>query len=103
MAQPFVMINLDKPRKLRLSMKAMIEFEKTNKIKLMDLGKEMSVEICAKLAYTMLKQEDSELTLAAAVDLLDEYLSPGEIIEKINEAMSAAFPEAKNVEKPVKR
>ena len=100
MAAPFVIINLDKPRQLRLSMKAMIEFEKTNKIKLMDIADNMSIEICAKLAYTMLKQEDSELTLDKTIDLLDEHMTAGEAIEKINEAMTAAFPQSKNVEQP---
>ena len=100
MATPFVTINLDKERELRLTMKAMIEFEKTNKVKLMDIANELSIEVCAKLAYTMLKQNDADLTLDKTLDLLDKYMLPGEAIEKITEAMTAAFPTAKNVKKP---
>ena len=100
MATPFVTINLDKERELRLTMKAMIEFEKTNKVKLMDIANELSIEVCAKLAYTMLKQNDADLTLDKTLDLLDKYMLPGEAIEKITEALTAAFPTAKNAKKP---
>ena len=100
MAIPFVMIDLDKPRKLRFGMKSMVEFERTNKIKLLDIGENMSVEICAKLAYTMLKQEDPELTLEKTIELLDEHMLAGDAIEKINEAIAAAFPNSKNAGVP---
>jgi len=100
MAIPFVIINLDKERKLRLTMKAIIEFEKTNKIKLMDINKSTSIDVFAKLAYTMLKQEDNDLTLDKTITLLDEYLTVGEAIEKISEALAAAFPSAKNADQP---
>lgn len=87
-----ITVNLDRERMLRLTMKAMVEFERTNKIKLMDIGDNMSVETCAKLAYSMLKQDDPELTLDKTIDLFDNHLSPGEAIEKINEAILQAFP-----------
>ena len=58
MAIPFIMINLDRPRKLRFGMGAMVEFEQLTGIKLMELNDEMSMDVCSKILWIMLKQED---------------------------------------------
>lgn len=92
MAIPFIMINLDRPRKLRFGMGAMVEFEQLTGIKLMSLSDEMSMDICSKLLWIMLKQEDKELTLEKTWELIDENAeSITEIISAITKAIEAAF------------
>jgi hypothetical protein len=92
MAIPFIMINLDKPRKLRFGMGAMVEFEQLTGIKLMELNDEMSMDVCSKLLWIMLKQEDKELTLQKTCELIDEYAeSITEVITAITKAIEAAF------------
>lgn len=86
------MINLDKPRKLRFGMGAMVEFEQLTGIKLMELNDEMSMDVCSKLLWIMLKQEDKELTLQKTCELIDEYAeSITEVITAITKAIEAAF------------
>jgi len=51
----------------------------------------------------MLKQTDAELTLDKKLDLLDKYILPAEAIQKNTQAMTAAFPTAKNGRKPAGR
>lgn len=92
MAIPFIMINLDRPRKLRFGMGAMVEFEQLTGIKLMELNDEMSMDICSKILWIMLKQEDKELTLQKTCELIDEYAeSITEVITAITKAIEAAF------------
>ena len=92
MAIPFIMINLDKPRKLRFGMGAMVEFEQLTGIKLMELNDEMSMDVCSKILWIMLKQEDKELTLEKTCELIDEYAeSITEVITAITKAIEAAF------------
>ena len=92
MAIPFIMINLDRPRKLRFGMGAMVEFEQLTGIKLMELNDEMSMDVCSKLLWIMLKQEDKELTLQKTCELIDEYAeSITEVITAITKAIEAAF------------
>ncbi len=92
MAIPFIMINLDRPRKLRFGMGAMVEFEQLTGIKLMELNDEMSMDVCSKILWIMLKQEDKELTLQKTCELIDEYAeSITEVITAITKAIEAAF------------
>ena len=96
---PFVTINLDKPRKMRFGMGAMVEFEQLTGIKLMDLEDEMSLETCAKVMWIMLKQEDRELTFEKTLELIDEYSDNlNDVIAKVTEAIQAAFKT--NIESP---
>ena len=86
------MIDLDRPRKLRFGMGAMVEFEQLTGIKLMELNDEMSMDVCSKILWIMLKQEDKELTLQKTCELIDEYAeSITEVITSITKAIEAAF------------
>ncbi|QRN84838.1 hypothetical protein JR334_07575 [Clostridia bacterium] len=97
MAIPFIMMSLDKPRKLRFGMGAMVEFEQLTGIKLMELNDEMSMDVCSKLLWIMLKQEDKELTLEKTCELIDEYAeSITEVITAITKAIEAAFQKETN-------
>ena len=106
MAIPFIVINLDKPRKLRFGMGAMVEFEQLTGIKLMELNDEMSMDVCSKILWTMLKQEDKELTLEKTCELIDEYAeSITDVIAAITRAIEAAFQKettSPNVKPPKK-
>lgn len=89
---PFVMIKLDKPRKIRFGMGAMVEFEQLTGIKLTELQDEMSISVCAKVLWVMLKQEDKALTFDQTIELIDEYSDNlNDVIEKVTEAIQAAF------------
>jgi molybdenum cofactor biosynthesis enzyme len=92
MAIPFVTIELDRPRKLRFTMGAMMEFEEITGIKLMDLEDELSFTVAAKAMWVMLKQEDKDLTLEEMKNIIDEYADNlTYIIEKTTQAIRAAF------------
>jgi hypothetical protein len=92
MAIPFIMIDLDRPRKLRFGMGAMVEFEQLTGIKLMELNDEMSMDVCSKILWIMLKQEDKELTLEKTCELIDEYAeSITDVITAITKSIEAAF------------
>lgn len=101
--QHSVTINLDKQYDLRLTTRKIMEFEKTNKVKFALLGNDLvSFDINAKLLYTLLKPEIEELTLDKTFDLIDEYLTPEEFLEIMNEVIELAFPKSsdKNFQKP---
>jgi len=96
---PNIIYTLDKERHLRWSLRARMEFEKTSNIMLTTLQKNATTEAFIKICHTMLKQEDNDLTLDKTIDLIEEYSSFDEMIDKIYEAFEAAQP--KNSQKPV--
>lgn len=102
---PYVNIDLDKPRRLRLSFKVMVEFERITKIKVTQLGDDMGMETIAKLLWVMLKQDDPELTIDKTLELMDEHLgSLSELNDIVTGVMKAAYPreagDQKNAGKP---
>ena len=105
MAIPFITINLDKPRKLRFGMGAMVEFEQITGIKLMSLGDEISIDTASKILWVMLKQEDETLTLKEMLNLIDDYADNiTSVMEKVTQAIQSAFQsgERPNAGKPKK-
>jgi hypothetical protein len=90
---PFVMIELDRPRKLRFGMGATVEFEQITGRKIVTLKvSEISGELCSKLLYVMLKQDDPELTIDQSNKLVDEYAeSMPYVITKVAEAVNIAY------------
>lgn len=101
---PFVMIELDKPRKLRFGMSAVVEFEQITGIKITDLDEEsMSGSLCAKLLWIMLKQDDPAIGLPDVCKLIDDNCdSLVTVMEKVGEAIRAAF-EVKGGEKNARK
>ena len=92
MAIPFVMIDLDKPRRLRFGMGAMVEFEQVTGTKLMDIDGPLSVEATCQALWVMLRQDDPELTFDGVCRLVDDNASGiTEVISKTAEAISAAL------------
>lgn len=92
MAIPFVIIELDRPRKLRFGMAATLEFQDVAGCTLQDIGESMGLELAAKALWVMLKQDDPELTLKDTYRLVDEY-APNlvYVTDKIGEAITAAY------------
>ena len=89
---PFVMLNLDRPYKLRFGMGAMVEFEQLTSIKLMEISEEMSVDTAAKLLWVMLKQEENTITLSNVCHLVDEYADIiNDVMAAVTKAIEAAF------------
>lgn len=89
---PFVMINLDKPRKLRFGLGSMMQYEQMTGMKIADLSDEMSLEACGKLLWVMLSQDEPELTLQKVIELVDENADNlAEIIQLTSGTVRAAF------------
>jgi len=98
---PFKIIELDKPRKLRFTTGAMVEFEDLTKTKLTELDTSVSITILIKLLWVMLKQEEPGLTQEQVQNLIDEYSDDVKsIIEEAIEAVQMAFGENKNPKRP---
>jgi len=95
MAIPFTMINLDKPRKLRMGMGAMVEFEQLTGIKITEIESEISMDVCAKLLWVMLKQDEPELTLEGTWKLVDDNADNlNDITLAVGAAITAAFQQS---------
>lgn len=89
---PFTIINLDKPRKIRLSSFAIVEFEQTTGIKLQAMDDAASFETSIKLLWIMLKQEQDDLTFKDTLALVDDYAEDLTYVLKIVQAAtSSAF------------
>lgn len=99
---PFTIINLDKPRKMRLSSSAIVEFEQTTGIKLQSIEDAISYETSMKLLWIMLKQEQDDLTFKDTLTLVDDYAEDlTAVLKSIQETMSSAFkkPEDQIIDK----
>lgn len=78
-----VIINLDKPRKLRMGMGAMVDYEQEFGQKLADIDDDsVSVETLARLLWVMLRRDDPALTFAQVLDLVDEHAESLEYVSK---------------------
>ena len=94
-----VILELDKPRTLRLGHKALKRFSALTTCSMADMEAAVQrYDKVAVLAYVMLSEEDPELTPAQVDDLLD-LVPIKTICEKCSEAIQAAFAD-EDVEKP---
>ena len=99
MAKPYVIIELDKPRKLRFGYREIYDFEQLTEYKVQKLVGQLSFTIKMNLLWVMLRREDPELTLEQTLDLCEEHASGMDyVIEKINEALGISSP--KNAKAP---
>jgi hypothetical protein len=88
---PFEMITLDKPRRLRFGMGAIIEFEKVTGMKLMEI--DGSPDTYIKLLWYMLQADEPSLTLKDVCNLVDDYAnSIGEVMLLVDKVMDEIFP-----------
>ena len=90
---PSVSLQLDKVYALRFGMGAMVRFEQLTGIKITALDDDdMSGELCAKLLWVMMQQDNAALTLDDVCRLVDDNAdSLTEIIGAVGEAIRAAF------------
>lgn len=94
-----VILELDKPRTLRLGHKALKRFSALAKCSMADMEKVMmQYDKVTCLVYVMLSEEDPELTPEQVDDLLD-MVPVKTICEKCSEAINAAFAD-EDAEKP---
>lgn len=92
MAIPFVTIQLDRLYNIRFGMTAQLEFEEVSGISCVQIQDNPSITIYAKALWVMLRRHNEALTLKQVTDLVDDYAeSETYIIEKVNEAITAAF------------
>lgn len=91
--KPFIVLDLDKQRKLRFNLSAMVELEETTDIKLSQLEDgETSAKKITQVLWIMLKQEDPDLTFEQTVKLVDEHAPDMlTVINAVNKAVNLAF------------
>lgn len=94
-----VILELDKPRTLRLGHKALKRFSALTACSMTDMEKAVQrYDKVAVLAYVMLSEEDPELTPEKVDDLLD-MVPIKTICEKCSAAIEAAFAD-EDAERP---
>lgn len=86
-----VIINLDRPRPLRLTNRVLKRFCSGQKVSLADIEQAIQrYDVMVTLLYEMLRIDDPDLTVEHCDDLLD-MLPVGEIIETCSRAITAGF------------
>ena len=84
-------------------MSAQVEFEQLTGISCIHILDNPSITIHAKVLWVMLKRDNKDLTLEQVTDLVDNYAeSETYVIEKVNEAIFAAFPEVVEDDEEIK-
>ena len=107
MAIPFTIINLDKPRKVRFCMGAMVEFEQSSGIKLTTIADEFSLKEYLTILWVCLRQDDKDLTFEDTLKLVDDYTDDvSSIVKTIERLVADSFSKPKegtipNVKKPL--
>lgn len=108
MAIPYIVVDLDKPRRLRMGMGAMVAFEKMTGKKLQEIAAELStgdvaMTSIAQLLRAMLLREQPDITIEQTCDLVDDHADKvSAVVRYVVEALSAAFEdkESPNAQTP---
>ena len=100
MSKPFVVVNLDKPRKIKYTINALATLEDVLERPVTELGNNVGVKELRALLWAGLLHEDANLTLEQAGNLMDG-IDIITLAEKIGEALNAALGGQKNTEKVV--
>ena len=98
MSKPFVVVNLDRPRKIKYTINALATLEDILERPVTELGSNVGVRELRALLWAGLLHEDANLTLEQAGNLMDE-IDITILTEKIGEALNAALGGQKNAEK----
>jgi len=105
MSKPFVLVNLDKPRKLRYTTNALVMLEESLGKPIGEIMNDFANGLYGfkdirNLLWAGLLDEDSSLTPEDAGNLLDEAEDFAEVVTKIGEALQESFgTQQKKVEK----
>lgn len=87
--KPSVLINLDRPRNIRLNTNAMVKMEEVLNKPLSEIGASFGVKEIRAVVWAGLLHEDKTLTLESVGDLLDDA-DLTYVAKKIGEAMQIA-------------
>ena len=89
-----VMIELDRPRELKMSHKALKRFSAMRRCSILHLMEELEqYDAISCAAYCMLVEDDPELTVEQVDKLLDQFSDPMDLFIKVTMAVAAAFPQ----------
>jgi len=98
MERDYVEIELDKPRRLRLDLNAMSDFEKATGKNFSAIGKDLSATEIRALLWACLKSEDEKMT-PHDVGKLITMNNMGDIIKRITELYKVSIPKVTRVKK----
>lgn len=102
MARQYVIIELDRPRKLRYGLNQLAALEDAMGVPMSELGHvKMGAKELRLFLWAGLQWEDPNLTIEKAGELADEADDLTYVSEKISEALTAAFGKPKNGTGPV--
>lgn len=89
MSKPFIIIKLDKPRKLKLTMGAAIEFEQITRKHIMNMTQDdYDMETVTHMLRAQLLGEEPTLTLETVQKIYDDYAESYDyVVEKMGEAI----------------
>ena len=101
MAIPFVVYDLDRPRKLRLGMQAMVFYEMTTGKKIREIDDEDNMETVGRILHSAMYEDDKTLTFDETLRLIDDYSNFEEAKEMVVKVVSAAIgKQSPNVKTP---
>lgn len=96
MGKPFVILELDRPRKMRFGMNALITVEELTGKSLVNMDMNaIGFKDIRAIIYAGLLADDGTLTPERVGDLIDEYSDIQTVSAKLEEAFTAAFGEKK--------
>lgn len=78
---------------MRLSMRAILLFEKTAGTTLGEAMERGSMRDMVALAWAGMHRDDRDLTVERLIDLVDEHMGVGAFMEEMGRALAAAMPQ----------
>lgn len=94
MAIPFVVWELDRPRKLRLGMSAMVFYEMTTGKKIKEIDDEDNIETVGRILHSAMYEDDKTLTFDETLRLIDDYSDFAQAKDMVVKVVSAAIGKA---------
>lgn len=96
MAIPFIVYELDRPRKLRLGMQAMVFYEMTTGKKIKEIDDEDNMVTLGRILHSAMYEDDNTLTFEDTLRLIDDYSNFQEAKEMVVKVVDAAIGETKS-------
>lgn len=96
--KPSVLINLDRPRNIRLGTNALVKVEESTGRSLTEIGSSFGIKEIRVVLWAGLIHEDKELTLDAVGDLIDDA-GFDYVADKVGEALNLAMGVKKEASK----
>jgi hypothetical protein len=87
-----IMIELDKPRELRLGYKAQLEIESLLDTPFLRINfGNLKLEELTKVIYCSLKEREESMTTEKLIDLIDEHSDSIEVIKIVDKLVAETF------------